>query len=110
MNSEQVPEGRAAAPHANARERGVLLVPIDGSAEAERALAIAEQVARQTHRALLLVRVVPALTPAHVFVAGPEGRPLLAYDELCVAEERLVQDYLDGVRRISCVGRSRCAP
>jgi hypothetical protein len=53
------------------------------------------------------VRVLPALTPAHLYVAGPRGQLLEAYDELFIAEERLVEDCLEGWRRICGVARSR---
>ena len=73
-----------------------ILVPLDGSDLAERALAPAAQLARATGALLYLARVIPppavlGLDEAGYLAAG-------AYDDLVQAETREVESYLQAVR------------
>lgn len=70
-----------------------VVVPLDGSAVAEKAIPLALRVARRYDRPLLLVRIIP---PVQVIAAGPETYPLVrdTYD----AEVREVSEYLSALR------------
>jgi nucleotide-binding universal stress UspA family protein len=71
-----------------------VIVPLDGSALAEKALPMALRVARRYERPLLLLRVIP---PTRIIAAGPETYPLVqdTYD----AEIREVHEYLNTLRK-----------
>jgi nucleotide-binding universal stress UspA family protein len=70
----------------------IILVPLDGSELAERALLVAEPIARETGSALLLLHVIPATTWAF---AVPTGlTPIERYQELLDEEDRAARDYL----------------
>ncbi len=70
-----------------------VIVPLDGSPLAERALPLALRLARRYDRPLLLLRVIP---PVQVIAAGPETYPLVrdTYD----IEIREAQEYLATMR------------
>lgn len=72
---------------------GQVIVPLDGSPLAEKAIPLALRVARRYDRPLLLVRVIP---PVQVIAAGPETYPLVrdTYD----AEIREAHEYLGALR------------
>jgi nucleotide-binding universal stress UspA family protein len=80
-------------------DQGSILVPLDGSTQAERALPFAVELARAVQRPLLLVRVIRALAPPHIYTAGPKGEPLAAYQELAAANRRSAQAYLERLAR-----------
>ncbi len=73
---------------------GTVLVPLDGSTLAERALPIAKQLALATGSNLLLARISPILTWTTTLSA--EGAPIVPeiYQQLLDDEERLAQEYL----------------
>lgn len=70
-----------------------VIVPLDGSPLAEKAVPLALRVARRYDRPLLLLRVIP---PVRVIAAGPETYPLVreSYD----AEMREAHEYLNALR------------
>lgn len=70
-----------------------VIVPLDGSPLAEKALPLALRVARRYDRPLLLLRIIP---PVQVVAAGPETYPLVrdTYD----AEIREAHEYLGALR------------
>ena len=70
-----------------------VIVPLDGSPLAEKALPLALRLARYYDRPLLLLRVIP---PVQVIAAGPETYPLVrdTYD----VEIRDAQEYLATMR------------
>ncbi|MGE5335507.1 MAG: universal stress protein [Nitrososphaerota archaeon] len=70
-----------------------VIVPLDGSPLAEKALPLALRVARRYDRPLLLLRVIP---PVQIVAAGPETYPLVrdTHDQ----EIREVQEYLSMLR------------
>ncbi len=72
-----------------------ILVPLDGSELAERALPIAFRLAAATHSKLLLVRVVPATTWAFA-VPGGLATPAV-YQQIMDDEQRVARDYLASV-------------
>jgi nucleotide-binding universal stress UspA family protein len=72
-----------------------ILVPLDGSELAERALPAAERVAVATRSTLLLVRIIPLTTWA--FAAPDNLVPGAPYQELIEAEEREAYTYLQHV-------------
>ncbi len=80
-----------------------ILVPLDGSALAERALPIAERLARATGATLALARVVPTTTWAF---AVPDGlTPPDAYQQLLEGEERVAIEYLEHLAERLRTGR-----
>lgn len=70
-----------------------VIVPLDGSPLAEKALPLALRVARRYDRPLLLLRVVP---PVQIVAAGPETYPLVR--DTHDLEIREVQEYLSALR------------
>lgn len=70
-----------------------VIVPLDGSPLAEKAIPLALRIARRYDRPLLLMRIIP---PVQVIAAGPETYPLVrdTYD----AEVREVSEYLSALR------------
>jgi nucleotide-binding universal stress UspA family protein len=71
-----------------------VIVPLDGSALAEQALPLAEQIAERYRRGLLLARVIP---PIQSVMAGPGVYPLPA--NVATAEMRDTQAYLCEAKR-----------
>lgn len=69
-----------------------ILVPLDGSELAERALPVAEHLARATDSPLLLVQVIPVTTWA--FGAPGGWVPSERYQELLDSEDRAARHYL----------------
>jgi nucleotide-binding universal stress UspA family protein len=84
---------------ANGPEEAVMfnkiVVPLDGSALAERALPIARALARQAQGELLLVRV-PELV--HMIVPGNGGHALLYPEQSLGYSEKQANEYLDHMR------------
>lgn len=78
---------------------GTILVPLDGSELAERALPVAVQIARATGARLLLAHVISNLTWAFATETGLTSAE--AYEELLAIEDRGARDYLQ--RMISSV-------
>lgn len=81
-----------------------IMVPLDGSALAERALSCARRLAAATGATLHLVRVVEppaALTPTGLYA------PINVYDELMGAERREAAAYLERMREHMGVGADR---
>jgi nucleotide-binding universal stress UspA family protein len=76
----------------NDREERLILVPLDESPFAERALPVAEQLARATGSAVLLVQVTPLLTWAFAVTGGFATSE--AYQELLEAEASYALGYL----------------
>ena len=70
-----------------------VIVPLDGSPLAEKALPLALRVARRYDRPLLLLRVIP---PVQIIAAGPETYPLIqdSHD----MEIREAHEYLSKLR------------
>lgn len=73
---------------------GTILVPLDGSQGAERALPVAERFAKETRQSLLLVRVVPIITPANTLMASSGGVPAEVYQQLFDDERRAAEEYM----------------
>ena len=84
MSSEQV--GR--------RETRIkkILLPLDGSAFAERAAPVAQQIAAALHADLLIVRIIPTLVWAYAAAGGPTSADV--YERLLRDEELEVESYL----------------
>lgn len=74
-----------------------ILVPLDGSLFAERALPVAQRLAAALHAELLIVRVIPTLVWAYAAAGGPTSADV--YDRLLQDEEREVDAYLSRVAR-----------
>lgn len=72
-----------------------ILVPLDGSELAERALPVAERVARATDSGIVLVQVIPATTWAFAVPTGLTSGE--HYDRMLSAEDRVTQHYLNDV-------------
>lgn len=70
-----------------------VIVPLDGSPLAEKALPLALRVARRYDRSLLLLRVIP---PTPIIAAGPETYPLVR--DASEAELKESREYLGGLR------------
>lgn len=70
-----------------------VIVPLDGSPRAEKALPLALRLAREYHRALLLAHVIP---PARVFTAGVDAYALMP--DTTEADQRIAAHYLSEVR------------
>ena len=73
-------------------EKAYILVPLDGSPRAERALPVARRLALALHRPLLLARIIaPIVYPVASFdtPAPPEVYQEIAYDEVSLAEQYL---------------------
>jgi nucleotide-binding universal stress UspA family protein len=86
-----------------------VLVPLDGSELAERALAVATRVAKATNSGIVLAQVIPVATWAF---AIPDGLTSAEhYDQLLSAEDRTTQHYLSDVaerlQREGLVARTR---
>jgi nucleotide-binding universal stress UspA family protein len=71
----------------------LVILPLDGSLLAEKALPLALRIARQYDRTLLLFQVIP---PVPIIAAGPETYPLVR--DTTVAELREAQEYLAKLR------------
>lgn len=72
-----------------------VLVPLDGSELAERALAVAARVAKATNSGIVLVQVIPVATWAF---AIPDGLTSAEnYDQMLSAEDHATQHYLSDV-------------
>lgn len=69
-----------------------ILLPLDGSAFAERAAPVAQHLALALHAELLIVRVVPTLVWAYAAAGGPTSAD--AYQRLLEEEAREVDHYL----------------
>ncbi len=69
-----------------------ILVPLDGSTRAESALPVAEQLAQELHRTLLLARIV-SLIPSSFAASGAALAPEV-YQQLVDDERRTADDYL----------------
>jgi nucleotide-binding universal stress UspA family protein len=74
-----------------------MLIPLDGSVRAERALPVAARLARASHGTLLLLR---AATPPTQFALSSEAATALALQQAAEAECEEAQDYLQGVTRL----------
>lgn len=92
-----------------------ILVPLDGSDLAERALPVAERLARATDATIHVIRVSEPPPPALVWAGATGGMmsggylpgPVAAGDDLFAAENRAASAYLDAVReRMSASGVS----
>lgn len=71
-----------------------IMVPLDGSELAERALPAAEHIASALRATLVLVRIMP---PAHISTAPPDGRNVAQlYQEMTGEELRGARTYLEG--------------
>ena len=70
-----------------------ILIPLDGSAPAERALPIARALARDTHAVVHLVRVVPLPEPPWTVVGS--YLPPSTFDDLLTADQRAATAYLE---------------
>jgi nucleotide-binding universal stress UspA family protein len=70
-----------------------LLVPLDGSELAERALPVAERIAQATHASLILARIV-SIAP---FLPNPYGYPIPPeiYQQLSDDAQRLATEYIE---------------
>ena len=85
-----------------------LLVPLDGSAEAELALPLATRVARQHDAELLLAHVVPV--PELTEIGPLDAEDVELVDRVRSRNERVARLYLDRVRaRVSGAARVRVA-
>jgi nucleotide-binding universal stress UspA family protein len=69
-----------------------ILLPLDGSAFAERAAPAARQIALALHADLLIVRIIPTLTWTYAAAGGPTSADV--YERLLRDEEREVERYL----------------
>lgn len=74
---------------------GTILVPLDGSARAERALPAAARLAQATHSTLLLARVVPLTTPAAILAAEGVYTDPDVYQQLRDGDEHAAATYLE---------------
>lgn len=74
---------------------GTILVPLDGSERAERALPVASRVARATGSSLLLARVNPILSPAAMLPAEGAYVAPDVYQQLVDDEDQLAREYLE---------------
>lgn len=72
-----------------------ILVPLDGSERAERALPVAAQIARATHSTLLLARVIPLTSSAELLAAEGAFTAPGVYQELSDGDEHEAAAYLD---------------
>lgn len=88
------PAGTAESPHLLQFGAGQVIVTLDGSELAEKALPLALRVARYFDRPLLLLRIVP---PVRVIAAGPETYPLVrdSYE----SEVTEATEYLSALRQ-----------
>lgn len=72
-----------------------IMVPLDGSALAERALPAAEHIASALHATLVLVRIV---APAHIAAVPPDGKTVARAEQETTGEElHAARTYLDSV-------------
>ena len=69
-----------------------ILLPLDGSAFAERAAPVAQQIAAALHADLLIVRIIPTLVWAYAAAGGPTSADV--YERLLRDEELEVESYL----------------
>src|SRR5579859_4192142 len=69
-----------------------ILLPLDGSAFAERAAPVAQQIAAALHADLLIVRIIPTLVWAYAAAGGPTSADV--YERLLRDEELEVERYL----------------
>jgi nucleotide-binding universal stress UspA family protein len=74
---------------------GTILVPLDGSERAERALPVASHLARATGSSLLLARVISLLSPVTLLPAEGAYVDPVVYQQLLEDEERLAREYLE---------------
>jgi nucleotide-binding universal stress UspA family protein len=90
-------EGWAAAPRAINR----ILVPLDGSPEAEAALTVAEALARECNVPIVLVRFVEPIIVD--FAADPTGMAYVDFQGILDSMEEAAREYLD--RMAAALGR-----
>ncbi len=69
-----------------------ILLPLDGSAFAERATPVAQQLAVALHADLLIVRIIPTLIWAYAAAGGPTSADV--YERILREEETAVEQYL----------------
>lgn len=69
-----------------------ILLPLDGSAFAERATPVAQQLALALHADLLVVRIIPTLVWAYAAAGGPTSAEV--YERLLREEDEAVEQYL----------------
>ncbi len=93
-----------------------ILLPLDGSAFAERAAPVAQQLASALGADLLVVRIIPSLTWAYAAAGGPTSADV--YERLLRDEEREVEQYLSrmaqsgealGIRTLTIAARGEVA-
>ena len=72
-----------------------ILVPLDGSERAARALPVAEDLCQRLAGEIALIRVLP-LTPLP-FSLSPDYFPPATYQQMVTDQERLAREYLDHV-------------
>ncbi|HEX6817985.1 MAG TPA: universal stress protein [Ktedonobacterales bacterium] len=75
------------------QQAGCILIPLDGSPSAERALPAAEKIACATGATLLLLRTVPPLAWAEHL--GPGAMSPQMYQQLLDDEQRMARNYLE---------------
>jgi nucleotide-binding universal stress UspA family protein len=93
-----------------------ILLPLDGSAFAERAAPVAQQLAAALNADLLIARIIPTLVWAYAAAGGPTSAEV--YDQLLRDEEGEVEKYLSrmvasgealGIRTFTIAARGEVA-